>query len=107
MALHSTPLHVLLLPAGSTCLPEGAGWGGVSKSFASHSTPAQGQSPQTHQHPVLCREVHRDAWAPHLLKGQEDNQTHTLTFCAQQGPQRFPFHSSSLLLGSWEDLLYV
>lgn len=59
------------------------GWGFQELCFSLQACP--GTEPPTHQHPVLCREVHIDAWAPHLLKGQEDNQTHTLTFCAQQG----------------------
>lgn len=61
--------------------------------FASYSKPAQGQSPKTHQHPVLCREVRTDAWATHLPKGHGASQrlrgtnTHPQTLLTRRSPK--------------------
>lgn len=70
--------------AGSPCLPEGAGGRGgggrrILENFASYSKPAQGQSPKADQHPVLCGEVHIDAWVMHLPKGHGDSERHKHT----------------------------
>lgn len=71
--------------ASSPCLPEGAGEGGagggrrILENFASYSKPAQGQSPKADQHPVLCGEVHIDAWVMHLPKGHGDSERHKHT----------------------------